>query len=217
MFLLPFAPRWREPYWFFNGVGATLMALVASDTPSVQAIFSCELARYLGRISFALYLVHGTCIHVVALWLIPTMWQLTGNDTTLKFELGFFLATSIHVPITFFAADLFTKTFDDTAVRFAKWVEGKVNIVEAEKCNQYQPLDELSLPLVELVFSSNKVPLLITNIGSSNHLKLPKEGQVLNSSRIDFLIINLVLKRNQCFFFFDVNMSRYAVMFSFFN
>jgi peptidoglycan/LPS O-acetylase OafA/YrhL len=129
------------------------MAWIASDTPCIQAIFSCEFARYLGRISFALYLVHAICIHVIALWLIPTMWELTGKDTRLKFELGFFLATSIHVPITFFAADLFTKVFDDTSVRFAKWVEGKLDIDGSE--NVYQPVDSSSLPLTQLVFSLN--------------------------------------------------------------
>jgi peptidoglycan/LPS O-acetylase OafA/YrhL len=125
------------------------MALTASDTPSIQAIFSCGLARYLGRISFALYLVHGICIHLVALWLIPVMWTITGKETRWQFELGFFLATCIHVPITFFAADLFTKTFDETAVRFAKWVEMKL-VVDGNEA-RYEPLVGLDLPLTESV------------------------------------------------------------------
>jgi hypothetical protein len=54
--------------------------------------------------------------------------MITGKNTTLGFELGFLLAMLIHVPITFFIADLFTKMFDDTALRFAKWLELKLSI-----------------------------------------------------------------------------------------
>jgi peptidoglycan/LPS O-acetylase OafA/YrhL len=127
------------------------VAGVASDTPSIQVLFSCRLARYLGRISFALYLVHGICIHVIALWLVPTMWKVTGKGTKLRFELGFFLAASVHVPITLLAASLFTKAFDNTSVRFAKWIEVKLTVNGTE--TRYQSLAASELPLTESVVS----------------------------------------------------------------
>lgn len=124
-----------------------LMVWTASDTLAIQKVLSSELARYLGRISFSLYLVHGIVIHVVALWLIPMIWEVTGKDTVPRFELGFFLAASIHVPITFFAAELFTKMFDNTAVQFAKWVEMRLSVLTSEA--EYHPLPREELPLTE--------------------------------------------------------------------
>jgi peptidoglycan/LPS O-acetylase OafA/YrhL len=120
------SPPWKE--WFLHGIGSAMITWVASDTPAVQTILISPLARYLGRIAFALYLVHHIVIHVVSMWLIPCMWMITGKDTTLGFELGFFLAMLIHVPITFFVADLFTKLIIGTSLKFTKWLESKLSI-----------------------------------------------------------------------------------------
>jgi hypothetical protein len=90
------------------------------------------------------------------------MWRFTGKDTKLKFELGFFLAASVHVPVTLFAAFLFTKTFDDTSVRLAKWIEVKLNIDGME--NRYQSLATSELPLTE------SVAFTLSNDGGTDNL-----------------------------------------------
>ena len=120
------SPNWGEPFWFWWGVGTVLIAWSASSNISIQYIFSCRLARYLGRISFAMYLVHDIVIYVIGLGLLPTVWNVTGKESMVTFELGFFTVVPVVVLVTFLAADLFTSAFDDTSVRFAKWFEERL-------------------------------------------------------------------------------------------
>ena len=141
-FLTSISPTYR-PFWFWHGIGSILITWTASNNQAIQKIFSCRLARYLGRISFSLYLIHSIVIHVLALWLIPLMWQMTGNDTILGFELGFFLASLIHVPVTLVVADIFSRVFDDTSIRFAKWLESRLISDESTTTYQRLPVKEV--------------------------------------------------------------------------
>jgi peptidoglycan/LPS O-acetylase OafA/YrhL len=143
---------WSEPHWFAHTWAAVLISLAAIHNRKVQWIFSNKLARYLASISYALYLIHGIVIHVVALWLLPMFWAVTGKDTVATWELGFFLYLCVHVPITFVCAGVFTRMFDDTAVRFAKWLDVKVSI-DAEEAGGYQMLPIAEVPLMEEIAS----------------------------------------------------------------
>jgi len=86
-----------------------------------------------------MYLVHDIVIYVIGLGLLPTVWNVTGMDSMVTFELGFFSVAPVVVLVTFLAADLFTSAFDDTSVRFAKWLEERL-IVGGGEHGAYQRL-----------------------------------------------------------------------------
>jgi peptidoglycan/LPS O-acetylase OafA/YrhL len=115
--------HWMVPAWFWYGIGAALISITAALNANVQYIFSCKVARFLGRISYALYLVHGIVIRCLGIQLVPLAFAITGKQGVFNQELGFLLAYTIQVPVTLLAAIVFTKMFDDTAITLSKWLE----------------------------------------------------------------------------------------------
>lgn len=105
-------------------IGACLVTAAVSSHASLGGFFSNGLSRYLGRISFAIYLVHGP------------MWRTLGHYTTIRLlgpdahELSDY---SYHraciysflsiFPIILYLSDMFTRLVDEPVVRFARSVE----------------------------------------------------------------------------------------------
>ncbi len=62
---------WRAPFWphsresFWHGIGATLFFLAILSSPSMQSALSQPISRFLGRISFPLYILHVPLLAVV--------------------------------------------------------------------------------------------------------------------------------------------------------
>lgn len=108
--------------------GAVLIMVAMDNMPTAQAVFSSSFAQYLGDISFGLYLVHWP---VLAAWgwkVVPTMWSLTGNNTTFRYEAGFCLAVLIVTPVVFWLADVCWRLVDLPAIRLARRFETQVSI-----------------------------------------------------------------------------------------
>lgn len=104
-------------------IGAVFMVLAISKLPLLQYIFASSLPQYLGKISFALYLVHWP---ILAAWgwnFVPVMWKLTGSDTPVRYEFGFGLAVICVTPVVLWAADLCWRLVDINSIRFAKHLE----------------------------------------------------------------------------------------------
>ena len=100
-----------------------MLAWVVSGAEYLQDFFTHPISQYLGRISYALYLVHGPVCHMLGFWLIPYMWGLTGRDTPVQLEAGFFLGALFVVPTVLLAAHFFCKYVDEPSIQFAKRVE----------------------------------------------------------------------------------------------
>ena len=112
----------RRIYYAF---AAILILFSLSSLPVLQRPFNSSVARYLGRISYALYLVHGTLIRVVGGRILMWIWSLTGNQGWWSYNLGFGFAALLFAPVVIWAADVFEKLIDRTSVNLAKWTERK--------------------------------------------------------------------------------------------
>lgn len=127
--------------WFYISWAAFLAVASIPRLPLLKRFFENRVCVYLGRISFALYLVHGPVI-----WLFgDRMYAAVGFKRPLhktgipgwidKFplshrgpmglELAFWVPQLILLPLTLYLAELVTKFVDEPSVRFTSWLYRK--------------------------------------------------------------------------------------------
>jgi peptidoglycan/LPS O-acetylase OafA/YrhL len=97
-----------------------------SNHPSLQKIFSNSFSQYLGKLSYALYLVHGAVIHTLGYSAMDFFWRVFGRDTTFQIEAGFVLASGCVIVTTVCVADLFMRLVDTPTVKFARMLEDRM-------------------------------------------------------------------------------------------
>jgi len=130
-----------DPKWFYLFFAATMLVASIPHLPRLKSFFENPFNQYLGRISFALYLVHGPVLWVLGDRLyVGTGWvrevhhlYLPGwigrypvrSGGPLGLEWSFLVVHAVTLPVTLCAAEVVTKTVDENSVRFAQWVYGK--------------------------------------------------------------------------------------------
>jgi len=118
----PGLQRWR----FWPAVGAVQLVWAVNNLPVLQRLLNTSLIRYLGSISYGLYLVHGFVLHTVGYHVMKFWWTITGTNTEAMYSLGFVLSFITFTPAVIWAGDVFWRAVDLRAVDFARWVEGKI-------------------------------------------------------------------------------------------
>lgn len=121
---------WSDKYRYWQCVGSILFVFATNRSKTLQRPFNTALIQYFGKISYAIYLVHGPVLHVIGYRIEPWAWSITGHETRSQYISGFVLGSFFIVPITIWAADLFWRAFDAPTVRFARWLEDKCNVQE---------------------------------------------------------------------------------------
>jgi peptidoglycan/LPS O-acetylase OafA/YrhL len=127
--------------WFFLFWASTFLVCSISRLSWLKSFFEIRFNQYLGRISFAFYLVHGP-----VLWMLgDRLYAATGfaRDThkehladwigvfpmsiggPLGLEMAFWVPHLVLLPVTLWLAEVVTKLFDETSVRFAAWLYEK--------------------------------------------------------------------------------------------
>ncbi len=109
-------------------LGAVLIVGSVGEISSVKYLLLTPVPQYLGRISFALYIVHEPLVQVLGWPLVPLMWHLTGQATRLQYQLGFCLAFLILVPVVVWVADIFWRLVDIQSMAFASRVVARCSI-----------------------------------------------------------------------------------------
>ncbi|KAI0148364.1 acyltransferase 3 [Xylariaceae sp. FL1272] len=112
---------YRRRYWL--AIGAILTVGPMVFMPSIQNIFLTRPAKYLGRISFALYLVHGLGNRTFGKWILLACWKYIGEEGFWPYTISFIVSTSLYFPIVFWASDIFWRAVDVPSTNFARWVE----------------------------------------------------------------------------------------------
>jgi peptidoglycan/LPS O-acetylase OafA/YrhL len=146
------SPGWRwlsklkpqavfDDKWFYLFWAAFLLVASMPRLPFLKRFFETPFNQYLGRISFALYLVHGPVI-----WLLgDRMYAATGwvrdehkehipqwvnafplsKGGVMGLELAFLVPALILIPVTLYVAEVVTKLFDEPSVRISSWLYRK--------------------------------------------------------------------------------------------
>ncbi|ORY62576.1 acyltransferase 3 [Pseudomassariella vexata] len=114
---------YRRRFWL--AVSSILIVGPMAFLPSVQNVFLTRPAKYLGKISFALYLVHGLGNKTIGKWLIHLCWNTIGNEEFWPFTISFVVATALYFPIVICVSDMFWRGVDVPSTKFARWVETK--------------------------------------------------------------------------------------------
>lgn len=117
---------------FWQTIGAILIVWSVNRCKALQPVFTNAFAQYMGRISFAFYVVHGPVLHSLGYVLIPTIWGYTGKESLIGWTAGFVLGLLVILPVCFWVADLFWRAIDTPCVNFARWIEWR-SMVEKGK------------------------------------------------------------------------------------
>ncbi|KAK0635642.1 acyltransferase family-domain-containing protein [Bombardia bombarda] len=124
VFLTSLIPSWWEDqYRYWQSLGAVLLVLAVGRSPAWQRLFNTGVVQYLGRISYALYLMHGPVMHTVGYAMERRAWAITGTEGA-AYNWGFVLAGVFVVPTVVWVADIFWRAVDAPVVRIARGVEG---------------------------------------------------------------------------------------------
>lgn len=127
-------------YWRFWATIAAPMIVASVSHPFARTILESRFPQYLGRISFALYLVHipiaGTIgdrifrmTGFVRPGTAPSAWDNLFPVPAigpLGLELSFLIPQMIILPITLYISELATRAFDEPSMRLGKWAYEKV-------------------------------------------------------------------------------------------
>jgi peptidoglycan/LPS O-acetylase OafA/YrhL len=119
----------KEKWW--QSIGSIMIVWSATRSSDIHWLFTSAFAQYLGKISFAVYILHGPILHSVGLVAMTTSRKYIGRGTSFQECLGFFVAAIFVLPTVFGSADIFWRLVDVPCTRFSKWVEEKVTLDSA--------------------------------------------------------------------------------------
>lgn len=126
---------WVSPWYgdhILTPTGAILLVLVLDQTPYLQILFTNRFSQYLGKISYALYLIHGPLLWSVGLRIAHfTVGSITGGDTDGAHFAGMMLAFALWWPMTIYLSDLVVQHIDDNCVWLARWTYEKLSKEDA--------------------------------------------------------------------------------------
>jgi peptidoglycan/LPS O-acetylase OafA/YrhL len=125
---------WSDKAAFIRSIGAVVVTWSAANAEILRPVFANSFALYLGKISYALYLVHGNVLKTLGYSIMPTIYCLTNDGTKENLSqssliVSWILSAVVVVPVTFLLADLFWRFVDMPSVKFARWIELRVSEV----------------------------------------------------------------------------------------
>jgi peptidoglycan/LPS O-acetylase OafA/YrhL len=140
IWLCSLIPSWfSDKYRFWQTVGSTTFVLAVTRLPILQRPFTTRIVQYFGKISYALYLVHGPVTHSIGYVIKPWAWGVTGSDSKSQYIAGFLLGALFNIPIVIWTADLFWCFVDAPSVKFARWFENACIGEEPQSCGNGLP------------------------------------------------------------------------------
>ncbi|EKD14601.1 uncharacterized protein L3040_000125 [Drepanopeziza brunnea f. sp. 'multigermtubi'] len=119
-------PMVKDTFWVF--VAAFYLVFILDAAPFLQSVFTTRFAQYLGRISFALYICHGTFLYTLGWNLSERTLSWTGKDGEWEKAVGIALAGCVMYPLLFWTADVVAREVDARSVRWARWLQDRISV-----------------------------------------------------------------------------------------
>ncbi|KAI0892180.1 acyltransferase [Annulohypoxylon nitens] len=128
VYLGTYIPEWfSDKYRYYQMIGSIVFVFCTARSVSWQRFFNSGVVQYFGRISYAIYLMHGPVTHTIGYLVEEWAYDITGTEGS-AYNCGAVLASLINIPLVIWAADVFWRAVDAPTVRFTKWLETKLSI-----------------------------------------------------------------------------------------
>jgi peptidoglycan/LPS O-acetylase OafA/YrhL len=101
--------------FFWESVGAVMMLAALENYEALQLPFNSAFARYMGDISFSLYICHYPILLTFTRHITPAIIRASGSAI-----FGFCLGGIITIPVLVWVSDIQWRAFDETSVTFAR-------------------------------------------------------------------------------------------------
>jgi len=101
-------------------VGAALLLGAVLYSPALKTVFASRPLRYLGRVSFSMYLLHLLVLGTISSYMFAALNVSHGY----AFSLG--VTGAAYLVIVVIAADIYTRHVDEPSMRLAGWVQRKI-------------------------------------------------------------------------------------------
>lgn len=126
VYLFTLIPTWwgAEKYRYWQSFGAVLFVLSVGHSRRWQRFFNTGFVQYFGKISYAIYLMHGPAMHCMGYHWEKWAYSITGVEGY-WYNAGFVLGACFCIPTVVWWADVFWRAVDIPTVKFAKWFESK--------------------------------------------------------------------------------------------
>ena len=127
--------------WFYLFWASTLLVASIPRIGWLKKFFEMRFNQYMGKISFAFYLVHGPVLWTLGTKLYAaTGWARESNAINstgwfnqfalpkagpVGLDLAFWVPQLVLLPVTLWLAEIATKLFDEPSVKFAQWLYRK--------------------------------------------------------------------------------------------
>jgi peptidoglycan/LPS O-acetylase OafA/YrhL len=106
-----------DPKWFYLFFASIPVVEAVSRIPYLRNILKSSLYRHLGRISYALYLVHGPILWTLGSYVYEFSGKIgSSGGWPLGLEPGFLLAHVLFMPVTFCIASETTRGIDELTI-----------------------------------------------------------------------------------------------------
>jgi peptidoglycan/LPS O-acetylase OafA/YrhL len=128
--------------WFYLLWAAAFLVVAAPHIKWLKKFLETRFCQYLGRISYALYLVHGPIlwtlgdrVYTAVGWHQEEQLKNLGQwadkfvlpkSGPLGLEVAFILPQIILLPVTVWLADVVTRLVDEPSVRFCQWLYSRM-------------------------------------------------------------------------------------------
>jgi peptidoglycan/LPS O-acetylase OafA/YrhL len=105
-------------YRMWCSFGTTMIVWAMISDSLLQGFFKSSVLRYMAKISFSLYLVHGPVLHLFGYSFVPTFMSLIGGNENGRYQLGVLLAFIALTPVMLWIADVFWRLVDQPCATF---------------------------------------------------------------------------------------------------
>ena len=106
---------------YYAVAGVLILCSIELD-PLYRSPFETQLLRYFGRISFSLYLTHGTLIRVIGGRILNLFWRTIGLEGW-RFHAAFIVGSLIFLLLAVVVADVFYRLVESPCIQFSKLIE----------------------------------------------------------------------------------------------